>query len=105
MDTGQKDRLYWLATMNKIAEPVLTALAGKRLRAEMPVESCGQDRAHFAYLEALGRLLTGIAPWLETPCQFPQEEERRQRYADLARLAIDAATDPKSPDYCNFSYG
>ena len=104
MDNTQNDRMYWLTTMSRIAEPVLTALAEKRLKAEMPVESNGPECAKFTHLEAIGRLLTGIAPWLETTHPIPQEEALRRRYAELARLAIDAATDPTSPDYCNFSY-
>jgi len=103
MDVGQQDRAYWLATMSRIAEPVLTASARKQLKATMPVESSGTERAAFTHLEALGRLLTGMAPWLEKPSQDAQEEQVRQRYAQLARLALDAATDPTSPDYCNFS--
>jgi hypothetical protein len=90
--------------MSRIAEPVLTALAEKRLKAAMPVESNGQDRAKFTHLEAIARLLTGIAPWLEAAQHLPQEEALRQRYAELARRCIDAATDPASPDYGNFSY-
>ena len=69
----------------------------------MPVESRGQNRVHFTYLEAIGRLLCGLAPWLETPQQHAQEEALRQRYAELARLALDATTDPLSPDSGNFS--
>ncbi len=104
MDAGQRDRDYWLATMRTIAEPVLMALASRQLKATMPVEAQEQGRAHFTHLEAIGRLLCGIAPWLETPQQDAQEEALRQRYAHLARLGIDAATDPASPDYCNFSF-
>ena len=104
MDAGQRDRDYWLATMHKIAELVLTALASRQLKATMPIEAQDQERAHFAHLEAIGRLLCGIAPWLETPQQGTQEEALRQRYAELARQGIDAATDPASPDYCNFSF-
>jgi hypothetical protein len=103
MHTGQKDRSYWLTTMTRIAEPVLTALANKQLKATMPIETRGQNRADFSHLEAIARLLCAIAPWLETPQHDPQEEALRQRYASLARLALDAATDPTSPDYCNFS--
>src|SRR5689334_17742425 len=103
MDVGQQDRAYWLATMSRIAEPVLSALAHKQLKATMPVEARSEGREAFAHLEALGRLLAGLAPWLERTGQDTQEEQARQRYAYLARLALDAATDPTSPDYCNFS--
>jgi hypothetical protein len=104
VDRGQRDRAYWLATMSRIAEPVLTALAGEQLKKKMPVEAREQNRINFTHLEVLGRLLAGMAPWLETPLQDQQEEALRQRYTDLARLAISAATNPHSPDYCNFSY-
>jgi len=103
MEIGARDRVYWLATMRRIAEPVLTALAERRLKAEMPVESRGQRRADCAHLEAIGRLLLGTAPWLETPQLATEEEELRQRYAHLARLALDALSDPASPDYGNFT--
>lgn len=104
MDLGQQERAYWLATMSRIAEPVLSAFARKELKATMPVESSGTRREAFTHLEALGRLLAGMAPWLERPLQDAQEEQTRQCYAELARLALDAATDPASPDYCNFSF-
>jgi hypothetical protein len=106
MSTGPADRTYWLSTMSRIIEPVLTALANKRLHTTMPVESNGPERASFTHLEALGRTLTGIAPWLENALSShdEQEEKLRQHYTILARRAIDAATDPASPDYCNFSY-
>ncbi len=105
-NSGSGDRTYWLDTMSRIAEPVLTACAAKRLKAIMPVEASKPDRSHFTHLEALSRLLNGIAPWLEAAQHSTQAEEKAlsHRYADLARLALDAITDPNSPDYCNFSY-
>lgn len=104
MNSGPQDRAYWLATLKRIAEPVLTACAGKQLKAAMPVESNGTNRANYAHLEAVGRLLAGIAPWLERPAQDLAEEHLRQRYAELARLTLDAATDLASPDYGNFAF-
>lgn len=104
MDPGRQDRAYWVKTLSRMAEPVLTACAERRLRATMPVESNGSHREQFAHLEALGRLLAGMAPWLERTALDAQEEEARQRYAALARQALEAATDPASPDYCNFSF-
>lgn len=106
MNTGQRDRQYWLSTLEKIAHPVLTAFAARQLKARMPVLSSGPDRAQFSHLEALGRLLTGMAPWLENARMLPDDEEKlRQQYTLLAREAIDAATDPNSSDYCNFTDG
>lgn len=105
MNPGYADRLYWIHSLKLIADPVLTKMAARELKAHMPVEANNDDRVNFTHLEAIGRLLTGIAPWLEARHADGQEEELRQRYADLARQALDAATDPTSPDYCNFTYG
>lgn len=102
IDAGQQDRAYWVTTMSRIAEPVLTALARRQLKATMPVEARTPERASFARLEAIGRVLTGIAPWLEAPHLDAQEEALRQRYAQLACLALDAATDQRSPTTVTF---
>jgi hypothetical protein len=99
------DRAYWLSVLDRIAAPVLTLLAARRLKAEMPIEAQpghAADRAQFTHLEAVARLLCGIAPWLALRGQHGEEEDMRQRYAVLAREAIDAATDPTSPDFMNF---
>ncbi|WP_141502638.1 DUF2264 domain-containing protein [Paenibacillus luteus] len=112
------DREYWLEQMLAISDPVLNALSERRLKEKMPIE-CAQmagasneekaellaDRAKFTHLEALGRLLSGMAPWLENKLSVGAEEETRSRYAELARAAIDAGTDPRSPDYMNFGEG
>jgi hypothetical protein len=72
----------------------------------MPIECAkGQEasRAECTHLEAVGRLLSGIAPWLEgTPGNDPTEEALRSRYREWARLAIKYGCDPKSPDALNF---
>ena len=103
MEVAYNDRTYWIGEMRRIAEPVLVNLSERRLKETMPVEGKLADRAQFTHLEALGRLLAGIAPWLESPVAQPDEEALRQRFADLARQSIDAATDPDSPDYMNFA--
>ncbi|MBB6733333.1 DUF2264 domain-containing protein [Cohnella zeiphila] len=95
------NRKYWLDMLVRIADPVLTALAARRLKMTMPVESIA-DRSVCTYLEAAGRLLGGMAPWLELPLSEGEEGELRLAYADLARRSIDAITDPGSPDYGRF---
>lgn len=105
--TSSEDRRYWLDVLQRIAKPVLTNLAARQLKARMPVESHSRsnDRPQFTHLEALGRLLAGIAPWLELNSLSGAEEKLRTEYAALARKAIEAATDPASPDFLNFSDG
>jgi hypothetical protein len=102
------DRDYWVATLHRIAEPVLTTLSQGKLRATMPVEAPHHneaDRRLYTYLEALGRLLTGIAPWLESGPSDGAEGELRRRYCDLSRASIRSAVEPRSPDFMNFSKG
>ena len=64
-----------------------------------------EQRRQFTYLEAMGRLLTGIAPWLESGPQNGPEGSLRNQYAEWSRMAIQAGTDPASPDFMNFNQG
>lgn len=101
------ERAVWCALASKLATPVLTALAERKLKATMPVEAAPgiKDRPQYTYLEALGRLLCGLAPWFELGGDDSVEGRERARLAALARSGIDAATDPASPDFMNFSKG
>lgn len=70
----------------------------------MPVEqAAGANRQNVTHLEAIGRLLAGLAPWIELPADATAEGKVRGEYADLARRAIARAVDPASPDYLNFT--
>ena len=103
-NTGAQDRTYTISVLRRIADPVLTNLAADRLHATMPVEGT-PDRREFSHLEALGRLLTGIAPWLELGPDATPEGRLRAHYITLARQSIHHAVDPKSADYMNFTHG
>lgn len=103
MNQGLADRQYWVDMLCKIGDPVLKNIQKRTLRMNMPVEAqCGRHRSYYAHLEAVGRLLMGIAPWLECSGLEREEERLRQHYAELAREAIDAGTAPDSPDVFNF---
>jgi hypothetical protein len=102
------DREYWVAMLTKISRPVLENLAARRLKKVMPVggiEMGREARRQYTHLEALGRTLAGIAPRLESTGLTNEEEAQRRQYADLSRRAIDAATDPVSPDCLDFTVG
>jgi hypothetical protein len=102
------DREYWVQVLTRVAHPVLLALSEKKLKVEMPVEAPHgnvEERRQFTYLEAMGRLLTGIAPWLESGPQSGPEGGLRNQYAEWSRMAIQAGTDPASPDFMNFKHG
>lgn len=102
------DREFWLGMLQRVAEPVLTNLASGTLRRNMPVECPTgnvESRRKVTHLEALGRALCGVAPWLELQESSASENARRQKLADLARKGIANAVDPASPDYMNFTIG
>ncbi|HEX2855547.1 MAG TPA: DUF2264 domain-containing protein [Opitutaceae bacterium] len=105
--TGAADRAVWCAIATKLASPLLSALAEKRLKAVMPVEShpASKDRPQYTHLEGFARLLAGLAPWLELGGDDTAEGRERARIAALARAGVDAATDPASPDFMNFKKG
>jgi len=105
---AEPDRAYWLRILQKVADPVLRNLAAGTLRKNMPVECVTGnpvDRAKYTHLEAIGRLLAGIAPWLEAELDAGPERDLQQRYRDLSRAAIAKGADPNSPDHLNFHEG
>jgi hypothetical protein len=103
---GAAERAAWVAQATRIADPVLTHLAAGTLKRSMPVEqAAGANRAPVTHLEALGRLLAGLAPWLALPAADTAEGRARARVLDLARRAIAQAVDPASPDALNFTTG
>jgi len=100
------DRGYWLAVAQRIATPVLISLSRRELKNRMPVEASNPaDRVKYAHLEAFGRLLAGIAPWLATRELDRSEIRLQQDFLHLAQVSLDAATDPSSPDFMNFHDG
>ncbi len=95
---------YWVGVMTRLADPVLKNLANGTLKARMPVEQAPKaDRRAVSHLEALGRLVAGIAPWIELAADETTEGRQRAEYADLTRRAIARAVDPSSPDFLNFT--
>lgn len=100
-------REYWVSVAEKIMSPVFTELSKGNLKRSMPVEAReGQtDRDKYTYLEALGRTLAGIAPWLELDEDSTPEGVKRKKYFDLVRKCLDNATNPNSPDVMNFMEG
>jgi hypothetical protein len=104
----ETDRQYWVRTLGRLAGPVLSNLARGTLKRNMPVECVTgnvADRRKYTHLEAIGRLLAGIAPWLEAPLEAGAEHDLQQQYAAMAREAIHSATDPNSADFLNFHEG
>lgn len=107
--TGAEDRTYWLSVVRRIATPLLSAGASGKLKASMSVEHHAEvtreNRSQFTYLEAVGRLLMGLAPWLEHGAEAGAEGELRRTLIEQAQKTIASICDPGSPDFVNFSQG
>jgi hypothetical protein len=100
------DRSYWLSIADKLSTPVLENLSRRVLKKAMPVEAARPaDRARYTHLEAFGRLLAGIAPWLAAQGGDESEIRRRKQFIEWTRASLAAATDPASPDFMNFNQG
>jgi len=103
--SGQKDRAYWSETLYKMVSPVIFNLAAGTLKKNMPVEKV----PHYAlkaemvvYLEAAGRTMAGVAPWLALPDDDSPEGQQRKKLRLALLKGIANAVDPSNPDYLNF---
>ena len=109
VQAGQDDRAYWFGMMRRICEPVIENLAAQTLRTRMPVEAPAAPGDHprkdYAHLEAFGRTVAGVAPWIELPEKPREEAVQGARLGELVRRGLDHATDPASPDALNFTRG
>ena len=103
--TGADDRAFAVQTLTRVAGPVFSALAKEELKATLPRHDWERNRTNFAPLEAFGRSLAGIAPWLELGPDDSAEGKARAQFIELTLKSLAHATDPHSPDYLNFSRG
>ena len=99
---GKRDRSEWVKTMDRIARPVIWNLSEETLRANMPRETLGTQH-DMSLLEAFGRTLCGIGPWLELGPDDTREGRLRGEYIDRVMKALSHAVDPQSPDYLVWS--
>lgn len=101
---GGQDRKEWVKMMTTIASPVLENLANGTLKKNMPFESLSDNplRREVSYLEAVGRTICGIAPWLELGPDDTEEGKLRAHYIDLVVKGLKNAVDPEADDYLVF---
>ena len=103
--SGKQDREYWSQLLYKISYPVVHNLAEETLKKNMPLE-VGPDYylqvKKVTYLEAVGRTMAGIAPWLALPDDNTKEGIMRKKLRDELLKGLTHAVDPNSPDYLNF---
>lgn len=104
------DREAWLHYMDKVARPVLSNLAEDQLKDNMPVALSDKidnkvSRERVAYLEAFGRLMSGIGPWLNLEGGSKKEVALRNQYRQWALSAMANAVDPAARDYMEWNGG
>ena len=101
---GATDRKAWVDALVKTASPVIENLAAGTLKKNMPYETLNSNPYHrsVSYLEAVGRTVCGIAPWLELGADDTEEGRLRARFIDLTVKGLKNAVDPSSPDYLVF---
>lgn len=97
------DRRYWVDMLYRISAPILENMSKGELKKNMDVELSptwlkGRS-TNVTYLEAFGRLMDGIAPWLALPDDNTEEGILRKKVRDWALKSYKNAVDPKSKDY------
>lgn len=104
--SGAEDRQLWVDYLWKVSYPVIHNLAEGTLRQNMPVEAApdyGGGAEMMTYLEAVGRTLAGVAPWLALPDDETKEGKRRKQMREEVLKGLKNAVDPESPDKLNFT--
>jgi len=99
---AENDREYWVQLLDRIAEPILGPMSRGELRKKVPMEyspAWDNRNKEVAYMEAFGRLLAGIAPFLALPADDSKEGKIRQRLVGEARSSLNHSVDPSGPDY------
>ena len=96
------ERAFMAGLLQKMAEPVLSNMAGGALQKNFALELSptwdGRDR-RVAYMECFARLMAGAAPWLALPETDTPEGRTRKRLRQLALQSYANAVDPANPDY------
>ncbi|MCJ8164321.1 DUF2264 domain-containing protein [Pontibacter sp. E15-1] len=108
--TTKSDREVWLQHMDKVARPVLENLAADQLKEKMPVALSDridnkESRTQVAYLEAFGRVMSGIGPWLNLEGGSKEEVALRDQYRQWALKAVANAVNPAAKDYMRWDGG
>jgi hypothetical protein len=96
------DRDYWVSQLYKMSAPVLSNMSKGELKKNMVVEYSptwdGRNK-DVAYMEAFGRLIAGIAPWLNLADDNTNEGKQRKQIREWALRSYTNAVDPNNPDY------
>jgi len=95
------DREFTLNLLFKIADPVFIPLSKNRLHEVFPRKSweTRESNIQTSPLQAFGRTLAGMSPWLSLGIDKTDEGILRKKYIELAGKCLINATTPDSADY------
>ncbi|SJN34122.1 hypothetical protein FM107_08125 [Sphingobacterium sp. JB170] len=96
--------------MDRMARPVIRSLAHDSLRINMPTLTAPNvdnqvNRIQVQYVEVLGRVLSGIAPWLELEGGDQSEIALRKQYRSWTLAGLKNALDSGARDFMSFDLG
>ena len=100
LDTAHRND--WYRLLYKISKPVLEPMSSDQLKLRMQVEYSpawdGRDKS-VAYMEAFGRLVAGLSPWISLPEDKSEEGKLRAELLAYLLKAHTHAVNPASKDY------
>jgi len=104
--SGSEDRKCWTDLLYRIAEPIMRNMSKGELRKNMNMQYSstwdGRNK-QVGYLEAFGRLIDGLAPWLSLPDDNTEEGKKRKQMREWTLKSIAHSVDPDSPDYLSWN--
>lgn len=99
------DRDFWVQTLYKITYPVIHHLAQGTLKSSMPLETGAQyfmNVGNVSYLEALGRTMAGVAPWMSLPDDQTGEGKLRTSLRMKLLSGLANSVNPDHADYMSY---
>ncbi len=106
MTSTADDRKYWVDLLYRMSEPIMHNMSKGELHRNMNMQysSTWDGRSkEVGYLEAFGRLIAGLAPWLNLPDDSTDEGKKRKQMRDWTLKSIAHSVDPSSPDYLSWN--
>lgn len=100
--SGIEERKIWIEHLIKIADPVITSISRNTLKEDLPDVTTNTGNRRFSYLEAVGRTVCGIAPWLELGPDQTEEGMLRKKYIELTVKGIKNSVNPDSKGKLDF---
>jgi len=103
----KSDRAIWLSKMDEMVAPVLSSVAADSLRINMPKVTSQrvdnrESRIKVQYLEVFGRVLSGIAPWIQLEGGNPEEVRLRQKYRIWVIKGLRNSLDSTAKDFMRY---